>query len=121
MKVLKFNIYCNTAKEAIAEINALMSEYKGMLIEFNVNIMLDEQKEPIDLTIDSKGINSTEVFYLVTNSIKSPSENDKRWSTNIPSLGNGDFLWEKIVNTYADEKSVELILAAKMWFHFRKR
>ncbi|KYP20821.1 hypothetical protein ADO04_01147 [Streptococcus parauberis] len=54
LKVLKFNIYCNTAKEAIAEINALMSEYKGMLIEFNVNIMLDGQKEPIDLTIDSE-------------------------------------------------------------------
>lgn len=53
MKVLKFNIYCNTAKEAIAEINALMTEYKGTLLEFNVNIMLDEQKEPIDLTIDS--------------------------------------------------------------------
>ena len=54
MKVLKFNIYCNTAKEAIAEINALMSEYKEKLLEFNVNIMLDEQKEPIDLTIDSE-------------------------------------------------------------------
>lgn len=54
MKVLKFNIYCNTAKEAIAEINALMTEYKGTLLEFNVNIMLDEQKEPIDLTIDSE-------------------------------------------------------------------
>ncbi|EGE54868.1 hypothetical protein [Streptococcus parauberis] len=53
MKVLKFNIYCNTAKEAIAEINALMFEYKEKILEFNVNIMLDEQKEPIDLTIDS--------------------------------------------------------------------
>ncbi len=54
MNKLQFNIYCNTAKEAIAEINALMTEYKGTLLEFNVNIMLDEQKEPIDLTIDSE-------------------------------------------------------------------
>lgn len=73
-----------------------------------------EQKEPTAITVDSKGINSTELFYLATNSIKSPSENDERWSINIPGLGNGDFLWEKIVTTYADEKSVEIILGAKM-------
>lgn len=54
MKELHFNIYCNSAKEAITEINKLTEEYKNLPVVFNVNIMLDEQKEPIDLTIDSE-------------------------------------------------------------------
>lgn len=54
MKELHFNIYCNSAKEAITEINKLTEEYKNLPLVVNVNIMLDEEKEPIDLTIDSE-------------------------------------------------------------------
>ena len=53
MNKLQFNIYCGTTEEAISEVEKLEKAFDKP-IECYVNIVMDEQKEPIDLTLDSE-------------------------------------------------------------------
>lgn len=53
MNKLQFNIYCGTTEEAISEVEKLEKAFDKP-IECYVNIVMDEEKEPIDLTIDSE-------------------------------------------------------------------
>ncbi len=55
MNKLQFNISCNTAEEAILEVQKLEKAFNKP-IECYVNIVMDEEKEPTALTVDSEKI-----------------------------------------------------------------
>ena len=55
MNKLQFNIYCNTAEEAISEVQKLEKAFDKP-IECYVNIVMDEEKEPTAVTVDSEKI-----------------------------------------------------------------
>ena len=53
MNKLQFNISCNTAEEAILEVQKLEKAFNKP-IECYVNIVMYEKKEPTELTVDPK-------------------------------------------------------------------
>lgn len=55
MNKLQFNIYCNTAEKAILEVQKLEKAFDKP-IECYVNIVMDEEKEPTAVTVDSEKI-----------------------------------------------------------------
>ncbi|HLR59496.1 hypothetical protein MK859_02040 [Streptococcus infantarius] len=55
MNKLQFNISCNTAEEAILEVQKLEKAFNKP-IECYVNIVMDEEKEPTAVTVDSEKI-----------------------------------------------------------------
>lgn len=55
MNKLQFNISCNTAEEAILEVRKLEKAFNKP-IECYVNIVMDEEKEPTAVTVDSEKI-----------------------------------------------------------------
>ena len=55
MNKLQFNISCNTAEEAISEVQKLEKAFNKP-IECYVNIVMDEEKEPTTVTVDSEKI-----------------------------------------------------------------
>ena len=60
MNKLQFNISCNTAEEAISEVQKLEKAFNKP-IECYVNIVMDEEKEPTELTIDPKKIITNQI------------------------------------------------------------
>ncbi|WP_313467935.1 hypothetical protein [Streptococcus parasuis] len=55
MNKLQFNISCNTAEEAISEVQKLEKAFNKP-IECYVNIVMDEEKELTAVTLDSEKI-----------------------------------------------------------------
>ena len=55
MNKLQFNISCNTGEEAILEVQKLEKAFNKP-IECYVNIVMDEEKEPTAVTVDSEKI-----------------------------------------------------------------
>ena len=55
MNKLQFNISCNTAEEAISEVQKLEKAFNKP-IECYVNIVMDEKKELTAVTVDSEKI-----------------------------------------------------------------
>ncbi|HEM3681603.1 TPA: hypothetical protein U1C98_001066 [Streptococcus suis] len=55
MNKLQFNISCKTAEEAILEVQKLEKAFNKP-IECYVNIVMDEEKEPTAVTVDSEKI-----------------------------------------------------------------
>lgn len=55
MNKLQFNISCNTAEEAILEVQKLEKAFNKP-IECYMNIVMDEEKEPTAVTVDSEKI-----------------------------------------------------------------
>ncbi len=55
MNKLQFNISCNTVEEAILEVQKLEKAFNKP-IECYVNIVMDEEKEPTAVTVDSEKI-----------------------------------------------------------------
>ncbi|HFI0742706.1 TPA: hypothetical protein ACGOXR_000915 [Streptococcus suis] len=55
MNKLQFNISCNTAEEAILEVQKLEKAFNKP-IECYVNIVMDEEKEPTAVIVDSEKI-----------------------------------------------------------------
>lgn len=55
MNKLQFNISCNTAEEAILEVQKLEKAFNKP-IECYVNIVMDKEKEPTAVIVDSEKI-----------------------------------------------------------------